>query len=82
MATTLDLLKQQFADLSAQRDAALAQSAALRTQRDQLIENSQTTLAAQLAPLDAQIADIEKPVTDILTQIALISQSLNGQTAQ
>ena len=82
MISTLDLLKQQFIDLSAQRDAALAQSATLRTQRDQIIANSEASLSAQIAPLDAQIAEIERPVADIAQQIALISQSLNGQTAQ
>ena len=81
MATTLDLLKQQFTTLCQQRDAALAQSAPLRAQRDQIITQGEAAIAAQLKPLDDQIAAIEGPLVDVIAQLARISTALNGQTA-
>jgi hypothetical protein len=79
--TTLDLLKQQFAALCQARDAALAEVAPLRAQRDAVLARAEAALAAELAPLDAQIAAIEAPLVSTVQQIAQIATALNGQTA-
>lgn len=81
MATTLDLLKQQFATLCQQRDAILARSEPLRAQRDALVRQAEATLAAEIAPLAAQIEVAEAGLTDLMKQIAQIATALDGRTA-
>lgn len=81
MADTLTLLKQQFADLCAQRDAMLATSTPLRASRDAAIQASETALAAIIDPLNAQIATAETGLADVSNQIASIANALGGNTA-
>jgi hypothetical protein len=81
MSTTLDLLKQQFTTLCQQRDAILAQSTPLREQRDSLAQEAAAVLAAQLAPIEAQIAAAETGLPDVMNQIAQIANALDGKTA-
>jgi len=80
-SSTLDLIKQRFATLCAQRDADFAKVAPLRAERDKLVADAHAALAAQLAPLDEQIAAIEGPLVSTMREIAQVSIALNGQTA-
>lgn len=80
MSTTLDLIRQQFSALCAERDAVLAQSMPLRQQRDGLAAAAAVALAAQTDPLNAQIVTIEAGLPDLMNQIAQIANALNGQT--
>jgi hypothetical protein len=80
MSTTLDLLKQQFTTLCQQRDAIFAASLPLRAQRDGLVQQAEAALAAQVAPINAEIATIEGPLPDLMNQIAAISTALDGKT--
>ncbi len=79
--SALDLIKQQFLTLCAQRDAELAKLAPLRAQRDKVVAQADAALAAELGPLDQQIVAIEGPLIETLRQIAQVSVALNGQTA-
>jgi hypothetical protein len=79
--TTRDLLTQQFTVLCQQRDATLAQAAPLRAQRDRIVADGEAAIAAEIAPLDDQIAAAENGLPDIMNQIAQIATALNGQTA-
>jgi hypothetical protein len=79
--TTRDLLKQEFTALCQQRDAALAQAAPLRAQRDKIVAEGEAAIAAHIAPLNDQIIAAENGLPDIMNQIAQIANALNGQTA-
>lgn len=81
MASTSELLKALFADLCAQRDAALAVVEPLRAQRDAAIAQSAAALAAIVDPLEAQIAAAEAGLPALMNQIAQISNALGGNTA-
>jgi hypothetical protein len=80
MTTTIDLLRQNFAQACAARDAILAQSGPLRAQRDQLIATAEAALAAQVDPLNARIAAAEAALPALMSEIASIAVALNGQT--
>jgi hypothetical protein len=79
--TTRDLLTRQFTVLCQQRDAALAQAAPLRAQRDRIVADGEAAIAAEVAPLDRRIAAIEAPLATLIGEIAQIATALNGQTA-
>jgi hypothetical protein len=81
MASTSELLKALFLDLCAQRDAALATAGPLRAQRDAAIAQSAADLAAIVDPLEAEIAAVEAGLPDLMNQIAQISNALGGNTA-
>jgi len=81
MASTSELLKALFAELCAQRDAALAAAEPLRAQRDAAIGQSAAALAAIVNPLDAQIAAAEATLPQLMNQLAQISNALGGNTA-
>lgn len=81
MADTLALLKQQFTELCAQRDAILASSLPLRAQRDGLVQQAEAALIAQVSPIDAQIQAAESGLADLNNQIGTISTALSGKTA-
>jgi hypothetical protein len=80
MATTTDLLRQNFAEACAARDGILAQSGPLRAQRDQLIAAAEAALAAQVDPLNAQITAVEAGLPALMGEIAAIAIALNGRT--
>lgn len=79
--TTRDLLKQQFAALCQQRDAALAEATRLRGQRDDLIVAAEASLKQKVDPLDQAIAAAEAPLAALHREIAQVAQALDGQTA-
>lgn len=81
MSDVLILIKQQFAALCAQRDAVLSASAPLRFQRDAFAQAAAVELAAVVDPLNEQIATIETGLPDLMNQIAVIAQALDGKTA-
>lgn len=80
-ADTLSLIKQQFSDLCAQRDAALAVSEPLRGQRDALVANALASVQAQVDAINGQIAAAEVGLPDLMNQIATIATALNGKTS-
>ena len=79
--TTRDLLKQQFDTLCRHRDAALAQVAPLRAERDAAVTLAEAALAAKVAPLDQRIATLEATLPLLLREIAQVSTALGGETA-
>ncbi len=81
MTTTNDLLKARFAELCAQRDATLAVAGPLRAQRDSVTQAAETSLAASLAPINAQIAAAEDGLPALMNEIAQIANALGGMTA-
>jgi uncharacterized coiled-coil DUF342 family protein len=81
MTDTITLLKQQFTTLCQQRDAILVQVTPLREQRDGLIQQAEAAIAAQVASLNRQIATTETGLSDVMNQIAQISNALGGKTA-
>jgi hypothetical protein len=81
MTSTVDLLRQNFTEACASRDAILAMSGPLRAQRDQVIADATATLAAIVGPLDARIAATESGLPALMNEIASIAVALNGQTA-
>lgn len=80
MTDYLDLIRQQFALLSAQRDAILARSVPIREARDAIAAEAALAFAAKTDPMNAQIVEIEAPLVDLMNQIAQISNALSGQT--
>jgi hypothetical protein len=81
MTTTIDLLRQNFAEACAARDAILAQSNPLRAERDAQVSAAESALAAQVAALNAQIAALEAALPALMNEIAAITIALNGQTS-
>jgi hypothetical protein len=81
MTDTVTLIKQQFAALCQQRDAALAKSLPLRDQRDALIQQTLSGIEPQLEAFNREIGAIEDGLPDIMNQIATISAALSGQTS-
>ncbi|UZE51901.1 hypothetical protein ONR75_15835 [Rhodopseudomonas sp. P2A-2r] len=80
MTDYLTLIRQQFAQLCAQRDAILVQSMPIREARDALAVAAAADLAAKTDPMNAQIIALEAPLADLMSQIAQISNALSGQT--
>lgn len=72
-----DVLRERFAELTAQRDAILAQSVPLRETRDAAIAAAR----AERVTADTAILAIEAPLFDIDQERALITRALNGQTS-
>lgn len=79
--TTRELLKQRFAALCQQRDAALAEATPLRARRDDLIVAAEAALRQKVDPLDQAIAVAEAPLAALHREIAQLAQALDGQTA-
>ena len=81
MADYLVLLKQQFTDLCARRDAILAQSTPLRAERDAATIASEAALSVIVGPLNDQIVAAEAGLPALMNDIATIANALGGNTA-
>lgn len=74
--STKDMLQERFAELTAKREAILAQSTPLREQRDK-IKNEALALAQTL---DDQIMAIEKGMPELDTDLGRLARALGGRS--
>lgn len=72
---TQELLRQQFDELTAKRKTIIEASTPLREQRDK-IKNDALAAAAQVT---AQIAEVEKDLSTINTDLGRLSRALGGR---
>lgn len=81
MTDTTTLLKQQFSDLCAQRDAILSTSVPLRQQRDQAVTEAMASVQPTVDQLNSQIAEAEARLPAVMKQISDLVIVLEGQTS-
>lgn len=80
MANTTELLQARFRELCAERDALLAQSEPIKTQRAALQEEVEN-LTVRIKDLTGQIRAVEDArLQEIASDISALVKALNGKT--
>lgn len=74
--TTLDIMTRRFDELLAARDAVLGQSEPLRAQRDKIMNDARA--AAEI--IADQVAELEKDLPAIQTDLGRLSRALGGRS--
>jgi len=72
---TLSSLRSMFNELTARRDAIMAQSAPLREERDRIINEARE----RARPLEAQYKEIEKDLFEINSDLGTLARALGGR---